>query len=69
MPIFEYKCRDCGKISEVLVKGSGKAKPKCEHCGSGATEKQLSVFSAAVTEGQSKKCLGCTDNACPHAGG
>lgn len=23
MPIFEYKCRDCGKVSEFLVRGTG----------------------------------------------
>jgi hypothetical protein len=29
--------------------------------------KQMSVFSAQVKEGQSKKCFGCSDNSCPHS--
>lgn len=48
MPIFEYKCSDCGKITEVLVKGSRSPKPACEHCGSKNTKKQFSTFSAQV---------------------
>jgi hypothetical protein len=27
----------------------------------------LSVFSAQVKAGQSKKCFGCSDNSCPHS--
>ena len=69
MPIFEYKCSKCGKISEFLEKSPAAAKRKCPHCGSGDLEKQFSVFSAQIKEGQSKKCLGCTDTGCPHSRG
>jgi putative FmdB family regulatory protein len=67
MPIFEYKCSNCGKISEFLVSGGGNKKLNCPDCGSSKLEKQLSVFSAQVKEGQSKKCHGCTDFKCPHS--
>jgi len=69
MPIFEYKCGNCGQISEFLEKANSKANNKCLSCGSDKLEKQFSVFSPQVKAGQSKKCLGCTDNACPHSQG
>ncbi len=35
MPIYEYQCKSCGKISEFLVGVTqGKAEIKCKHCGS-----------------------------------
>ena len=35
MPIYEYKCKDCGQISEFLQGiGTDKSKRKCKHCGS-----------------------------------
>ena len=68
MPIFEYKCADCGKISEFLEKADSKKNHKCEHCGCGNLEKQFSVFSAGIKEGESKRCDGCSDFTCPHVG-
>ena len=39
MPIYEYRCTACGKVSEVLVKASAEARAmRCEHCG-GALER------------------------------
>ncbi|MHC4528807.1 MAG: FmdB family zinc ribbon protein [Planctomycetota bacterium] len=69
MPIFEYRCDKCGKISEFLEGASSKPKRKCAHCGSGKLSRQLSVFSAGVSEGDSKRCHGCSDFKCPHAQG
>ena len=44
MPIYEYMCRDCGQVSEFLVKIiSGSEIRSCLHCGSGNMEKLLSV--------------------------
>ncbi|OHB52851.1 MAG: hypothetical protein A2Y07_04430 [Planctomycetes bacterium GWF2_50_10] len=68
MPIFEYKCKECGKVSEFLVNGSSSEKNKCGHCGSGKLEKMFSTFAPKIKEGQSKKCHGCMDGGCPHAG-
>jgi putative FmdB family regulatory protein len=72
MPIFEYKCLDCGKITEVLVRTSDEKKPKCEHCGSKKTQKQFSSFAPQVKESVSKPtsgCLSCPNQSCPHSGG
>jgi len=47
MPLFEYKCKSCGKTSEILVR-SGSDRPECD-CGSQDLEKLFSAF--AVSEG------------------
>ena len=45
MPIYEYKCQVCGKISEFLEGvGQGKIEKVCKHCNS---EKLNKVFSAS----------------------
>jgi putative FmdB family regulatory protein len=43
MPIYEYKCKDCGKVSEFLV-GVGKEQPeiKCSFCKSKNLDKIIS---------------------------
>lgn len=44
MPIYEYKCCDCGQEYEALVMGSEDA-VECEKCGSQKKERQMSCFS------------------------
>jgi len=35
MPIYEYECKNCGKISEFLERVGGEIVVKeCKHCGS-----------------------------------
>ena len=41
MPIFEYKCRSCGKQFEALVRKSDT--PSCPSCSSADLEKLLSL--------------------------
>jgi len=43
MPLFEYKCRDCGTTFEKIVASSA-ADVVCEQCASPRVEKLLSVF-------------------------
>lgn len=50
MPIYEYKCRKCGKEFELLVMGDG-TKPACEHCGSSSVDKQFSAFAVGSSAG------------------
>lgn len=45
MPIFEYRCLDCGTFSEILVVAS-KDKPQCNGCGSNKLEKMISAHSS-----------------------
>lgn len=41
MPIYEYKCRDCGSHHEFIQKFSDAPKKKCPECG-GRLEKLIS---------------------------
>jgi putative FmdB family regulatory protein len=43
MPIYEYRCRDCGKDFEKYVHG-GTATVACPTCESGSVMRKLSVF-------------------------
>lgn len=61
MPLFEYKCDDCGKQFEELVSSSQTA-VTCPHCGSTKTSKQLSVFAAG--SGGSSTGSSCSSPGC-----
>jgi len=51
MPIYEYRCNQCGKVIEILVGvGSYSDSLVCQHCGSHNLEKILSVSSFTVTD-------------------
>ncbi len=50
MPLFEYRCKKCGHINEVLVFGSEKPELVCEKCGSKKLEKIMSSFNARVND-------------------
>ncbi|HXD31101.1 MAG TPA: FmdB family zinc ribbon protein [Pyrinomonadaceae bacterium] len=42
MPIYEYECRKCKAVSEVLQKSSDKPPVKCKKCG-GRLERLMSA--------------------------
>jgi len=42
MPIYEYKCLECGKVFEFFDK-DGKDKPECPHC-DGKVKRLMSRF-------------------------
>jgi putative FmdB family regulatory protein len=43
MPIYEYRCEDCGKISEfLLMRIDEKLKPQCKRCQSKKMSRVLS---------------------------
>ena len=43
MPIYEYQCKDCGEISEILQKISDPPATTCPECGGEALTKQVSA--------------------------
>jgi len=45
MPLFDYLCLECGKVSEVLVASSAEA-VRCGACGNGNMKKMLSAVSS-----------------------
>jgi putative FmdB family regulatory protein len=69
MPIFEYRCNDCGTVSEFLV-GVSQETPaiQCSSCGSSKLEKMLSASnfvskqSAPIPAG----CETCCGSGEPH---
>ena len=54
MPLYEYRCDDCQKVTAVLVRSSSDDKqPNCEHCQSANVEKLISKFSFRPSWGDS----------------
>ena len=45
MPLFDYLCLDCGKLSEILVISSDD-KQQCQACGSFNLKKMISAHSS-----------------------
>ena len=46
MPLYEYKCGDCGGVSELLVGVGGDAPDiACLSCGSEDLKRMISIFS------------------------
>lgn len=50
MPLFEFRCRKCGGITEALIRRaeSNDETVTCAHCGSAATTKLISLVSFKV---------------------
>ena len=45
MPIYEYTCGDCGRLTSVFVKSmSAETKAACSHCGGTKLSRALSRF-------------------------
>lgn len=52
MPIYEFKCRDCGSITEVEREITNRTEPyECPDCGSDETEQQISRCSFTLVGG------------------
>jgi len=70
MPLFEYRCRDCGKRFEEVVLGG--SQPRCPGCESRKLQKLLSAFAvgsgggAEVSEAP-EGCGSCGDPRGPGA--
>jgi putative FmdB family regulatory protein len=75
MPIYEYRCNNCGERVEVLVRSSTSA-PVCPECGSKLLDKLLSVphmLSAQTQRPSGHTCCGreerCDAPPCSGGGG
>jgi len=59
MPIYEYKCSDCGEIFEKLVIGLRAAESvRCGSCGSRNIYRLMSRFSAGSASGGGSREVG-----------
>ncbi len=54
MPLYEYRCRACGKEFELLRRvGQGSEGVSCPRCGQAEVEKEYSTFAGSVVGGGS----------------
>jgi putative FmdB family regulatory protein len=44
MPIYEYRCDECGKRSSALLPSFSSPDPVCPHCGRPALKRLVSTF-------------------------
>jgi putative FmdB family regulatory protein len=61
MPIYEYRCRSCGKVSEIFKGIGDKDDPlQCAYCSSKDLEKLLSPasfsFTGGLSDGEGPRC-------------
>jgi putative FmdB family regulatory protein len=71
MPLFEYRCSDCGTSYEILHKSKEREEDiHCPACASAAHVRKLSVFAASVSSRESGGGS-CASGMCdmPSAGG
>ncbi|OHB78918.1 MAG: hypothetical protein A2Z25_11710 [Planctomycetes bacterium RBG_16_55_9] len=65
MPIFEYKCNNCGHTMEFLEKTRTSKKHTCEQCNSADLQKLLSGFAVGQSKSASPACDSCPSGPCP----
>lgn len=65
MPLFEYKCKKCGRKVEFLERGSGSSRHVCPHCGGKDLQKLFSTFSAGRSDSSSDSGSSCPTGTCP----
>lgn len=52
MPIYEYRCEECGEGFELFVRSpSRQVEPTCPKCGSQRVKKSVSLFGVGGTGG------------------
>ena len=62
MPIYEYCCSDCERLTEAFHRSlKGTSAPACEHCGGARTQRTLSRFATPKSESQVLEQYGVPD--------
>lgn len=69
MPLYEYKCPDCGMRFEALRAMAAADQPiACPKCGQPNSRRQISLFAAIGSEGiiagSGGSCGSCTSGSC-----
>jgi putative FmdB family regulatory protein len=50
MPLFDFRCRACGREFEALVRPQDTQSPQCASCGSADLERLLPTFAVSSPE-------------------
>jgi putative FmdB family regulatory protein len=63
MPVYDFKCQECGKVTEFLLSGHADSrKPTCPDCGSQNLERLISAPSLLRNApGSGATCCGRTE--------
>ena len=59
MPIYDYKCRECGKVSEVLLRTADDRSIRCPDCGSNNLERLISASRMIAADSRSPGSTCC----------
>ncbi len=58
MPIYEYKCKQCSRLTSQFVRNTAaETAPECQHCG-GATARALSRFAVGRSASGAREAFG-----------
>jgi putative FmdB family regulatory protein len=60
MPVYDYRCRDCGRLQEVFLRSADASPPSCAGCGGERLERVPSAFHmlSPTRGGGSTTCCG-----------
>ncbi|MGQ9572194.1 MAG: FmdB family zinc ribbon protein [Dehalococcoidia bacterium] len=51
MPIYEFKCQDCGRLTSIFLKTAASSyEAQCQHCGGSNTQRAVSRFAYHKSE-------------------
>ncbi|MCX5836815.1 MAG: zinc ribbon domain-containing protein [Deltaproteobacteria bacterium] len=67
MPIYEFKCRKCDNLFEILFRSSNeKIEVSCPSCKSKKVDRQMSVFGGKIgnTSAGGAGCSSCSATSC-----
>ncbi len=69
MPIYEYRCEDCGTKFEKLVRRSSDVGDiECPSCRQKHLSQELSTFAAHASNGRSAEAPVCPSGRCSNPG-
>lgn len=54
MPLYDYECRSCRAVFEVLTESDSKAKVSCGRCGSECRRSEVAAFRILGSKGSAR---------------